>query len=192
MDTTVTELLQPKRFWSREEITRRNCGVPRQSGIYAWYFKEYPQIIPTRDCHKYGDLVLLYSGISPRNPDSRSNLRQKLRFHMRGEAHSSTLRLSLGCLLADRLGLELRVGPKGWTFADGEKSLSKWLSENALVAWAVDSKPWETEKSLIQGLSLPLNLKGNEAHPFYPVLSAIRDKAKRRARELPIVGPRES
>jgi len=192
MNIQVMELLWPKRFWSREEITRRNTEVPKRSGIYAWYFKEYPKIIPTRDCHKCGDFVLLYSGISPRNPNTRGNLRQRLRFHMRSEAHSSTLRLSLGCLLADRLGLELRVAPRGWTFLDGEESLSKWLAENALVAWVIDNKPWETEKLLIQEVSLPLNLQGNRAHPFYPVLSAIREEAKGRARELPIVGTRKS
>jgi hypothetical protein len=83
--------------------------------------------------------VLLYVGISPKAPaangrtPSRQNLRTRLRYHMRGNAEGSTLRLTLGCLLADELGLHLRrVGSgKRFTFCDGEKRLSDWLVENA-------------------------------------------------------------
>src|ERR1700722_7026268 len=54
-----------------------------------------------------------------------------------GNAEGSTLRLTLGCLLAGELGLELRRGGSGGrlTFCDGEARLSGWLAENALVTW---------------------------------------------------------
>jgi hypothetical protein len=50
-------------------------------------------------------------------------------------AEGSTLRLTLGCLLADELGIELRrVGSgKRFTFSTGEKRLSEWMEANARI-----------------------------------------------------------
>jgi hypothetical protein len=50
-------------------------------------------------------LALLYVGISPKPPSavgtpSRQTLRSRLRYHFRGNAEGSTLRLSLGCLFS--------------------------------------------------------------------------------------------
>jgi hypothetical protein len=52
------------------------------------------------------------------------------RYHYRGNAEGSTLRLTLGCLLSSSLGLRLRrVGSgKRLTFADGEARLSESMS----------------------------------------------------------------
>lgn len=190
----ANKLLHPDKLFTRAKILSGTCPVPEQSGVYGWYFRHCPEIIPTADCHKYSGLTLLYVGISPRKPPenlkktSSSNIRTRLRMHMNGNASGSTLRLSLGCVLAKTLGLELRrIGKKGRiTFADGEELLSEWLSRNALVAWVFDDRPWETEEILVQEISLPLNLKGNENHPFHPVLSEMRSKARARARKLPI------
>ena len=110
-------------------------------------------------------LALLYVGIAPKaraanGTLSRATLRSRLRQHMRGNASGSTLRLTLGCLLSQELGIELRrVGPKDrMTFCDGEAKLSNWLSEIAFVCWAVNDKPWEAEATLITSVCLPLNL----------------------------------
>ncbi|MFD6277776.1 GIY-YIG nuclease family protein [Streptomyces sp. NPDC060209] len=76
---------------------------------------------------------LLYVGIAPRymaNRTSTQNLRKRVRYHFRGNAAGSTLRLTLGCLL----GLELRRvgGGKRMTFGkEGEAALSQWMAENA-------------------------------------------------------------
>lgn len=80
-------------------------------------------------------------GISPKRPPtngrppSRENLQSRIRYHFRGNAEGSTLRLTLGCLL----GLELRrVGSgKRLTFAAGEARLTQWLADNARVCWTV-------------------------------------------------------
>jgi hypothetical protein len=79
------------------------------------------------------DKMLLYLGISPKappmncRPPSRQNLRTRLQYHMRGNAMGPTLRLTLGCLLADELGLQLRRVGSGnrFTFCDGENRLSE-------------------------------------------------------------------
>jgi hypothetical protein len=57
---------------------------------------------------------------------SKQNLRSRIKNHYRGNAESSTLRLTLGFLLSEKLGIELRrVGSgKRMTFSQGEKVLS--------------------------------------------------------------------
>jgi hypothetical protein len=89
--------------------------------VYAWYFRELPdaRIESARLHHAHG-LPLLYVGISPKkppadgNPASKQNLRTRVRYHYGGNAVGSTLRLTLGCLLAKHLGVELRrVGSGG-------------------------------------------------------------------------------
>src|SRR5690349_422197 len=124
--------LSPARLWSRTEVLVRACPVPREAGVYAWYFREVPPGVPTDECVRAHGATLLYVGISPKappangRPPSRQRLRNRIRYHFRGNAWGSTLRLTLGCLLADSLGIELRrVGSgKRRTFADGERTLS--------------------------------------------------------------------
>lgn len=127
---------------------------------------------------------LLYVGIAPSRPQSSNTLRKRIKYHLRGNADGSTLRLSLGCLLADELGIELcRLGSSGRkTFGPDEAVLSAWMAENAFVTWTEHPEPWHLEDELIRGLSLPLNLRGNERHPFYPQLAAIRKGMKQQAR----------
>lgn len=108
---------------------------------------------------------------------------------MLGNAEGSTLRLSLGCILSEQLGIELRRVGSGnrLTFATGEGRLSEWLEDNARVAWLQCEQPWEMEAQLIGSINLPLNLEQNTRCSFHCVLSQLRRDAKRRARELPIL-----
>jgi hypothetical protein len=69
----------------------------------------------------------------------------------------------------------------------GEDQLSKWMGENAHVGWLEHDEPWTVEDDAIGEKSLPLNLRGNESHPFYPILTDIRREAREKARSLPIV-----
>jgi hypothetical protein len=113
----------------------------------------------------------------------------RIKNHYKGNAEGSTLRLTLGCLLSDKLGIELRrVGSgKRMTFAQGEEALSNWMSENAYVSWIVHEKPWLVEDQVIKRLSLPLNLRDNERHPFHRTLTSIRRDLKRKARAKSIL-----
>jgi hypothetical protein len=72
------------------------------------------------------------------------------------------------------------------TFSDGEEKLSQWMGENAFVTWVVQPEPWYLEDYAIKQLSLPLNLRDNEKHPFHRTLTSIRRQARRKARILPI------
>jgi hypothetical protein len=186
-------LLQPQRKWSRQEVLATPSPVPRQSGIYAWYFREIPPHVSVENCHVHGADTLLYIGISPKEPSrngfapSKQTLFDRIRYHYRGNAEGSTLRLTLGCLLSEKLGIQLRRVGSGnrKTFADGEHILSQWLQDNAFVVWVVDPEPWVVEKRVIGEVSLPLNLDMNKKHPFHTVLSAIRKTAKQSAAILP-------
>ena len=193
--TLPPELLAPRRIWSRTEVLASPSPVPREPGVYAWYFRNVPPGVPTTDCHRFGDLALLYIGIAPKAPPmngappSTQRLVDRVRYHYRGNAEGSTLRLTLGCLLSKTLGIELRRVGSGnrMTFADGEGGLSGWMAENAFVTWVVDQAPWLLEEELISGMSLPLNLDMNRGHPFGAVLREVRRRAKRRAREIAVV-----
>lgn len=70
-----------------------------------------PPGVPTGGCHSGPAGVLLYIGIAPSEPprngkaQSRQTVWDRLRYHYRSNASSSTLRLTLSCLFADQLGL---------------------------------------------------------------------------------------
>lgn len=99
------------------------------------------------------------------------------------------MRKTLGCLLADELGIELRRVGSGtrMTFLAGEQRLSSWMGESARVAWVARPEPWELEDYLINHVDVPLNLDGNGRNAFHPSLSAIRAAAVARARQLPVI-----
>jgi hypothetical protein len=100
---------------TRAEVLARPRPVPREPGVYRWWFDELPhEDITIAGCKTRDGLILLYAGISPKEPPkngrppSRETLRSRIRTHYKGNAAGSTLRLTLGCLLAERLQIELR------------------------------------------------------------------------------------
>ncbi|MFE0633165.1 GIY-YIG nuclease family protein [Streptomyces sp. NPDC058864] len=179
MDAAV--LARPKRLWSADEVLIRPSPIPAAPGVYGWHFDESP----------YSGLPagqLLYVGIAPRHMATRrstQNLRTRVRYHFRGNAAGSTLRLTLGCLL----GFELRRVGSGtrMTFGKaGEATLSQWMAKHARVCWVEHPEPWTAESDLITRLDLPLNLDQNQHNQFHARLKQIRAQARYRARELPV------
>jgi len=139
--------------------------------------------------------VLLYVGSSPKaqpkngaKPSSQS-LRTRVRYHYRGNAEGSTLRLTLGCLLSSPLGIELRRVGSGqrFTFSEGEQILSDWMGRHARVCWTVFEQPWLVETQLIDQFVLPLNLDQNKNSGFRVELSSLRAEQRAQARNLPVI-----
>ncbi|KML26281.1 hypothetical protein VL10_01865 [Leclercia adecarboxylata] len=165
--------------------------VPAVKGIYFWWFKEIPPGVPIEGCITQEGYTLLYVGISPdkkSKPNSRANLRQRIKTHYNGNAEGSTLRRTLGVLLATKSNFPLRrVGSgKRTTFTHpGEQWLDLWMEKNAKVSWVADEEPWVLEEMLITSTSLSLNLQGNN-HAFKPMLSAMRSKAMAEAKVMEI------
>jgi hypothetical protein len=166
--------------------------VPAKDGLYAWYFSDVPQVVPTRGCLTVNGKTLLYVGIAPdkpSKPNSRQSLLHRIRYHYRGNAEGSTLRRTLGVLLEEKSGFPLRRVGSGERITlthAGERHLDEWMGRNAFVAWVACPEPWVFERVLLDGFSCPLNLKDNHHHSFAPALKQMRIKALRRARDLPI------
>ncbi|MEH0985570.1 GIY-YIG nuclease family protein [Micromonospora sp. CPCC 205556] len=187
-------LLRPSRLYRAEEVRGRDCPIPAAPGVYAWYFTSLPPLVPVAGCHRRDAAVLLYVGISPKappsngRPPSQQTIRSRIRYHYRGNAAGSTLRLSLGSLLADELEISLkRVGSgKRLTFGrDGENRLTAWMAEHAQVVWTATDQPWKLEEELIRSCVLPLNLDQNRHSSFHSQLSALRAAQRTHARLLP-------
>lgn len=177
-----------------DEIRSRPCPIPAAPGVYGWWFDQIPAGVPTDGCIVRDGSTLLYVGISPKRPPtngkppSSQTVRSRVRYHCRGNAAGSTLRLTLGVLLSQQLGIELRrVGSGGRrTFSTGEQALSAWIAEHARVTVVQHAEPWVLEEELIRNLVLPLNLDQN-SHPFRSTLSAMRSAAKASAESLPVL-----
>ncbi|MEI6691761.1 MAG: hypothetical protein WCL43_03470 [Chlorobium sp.] len=183
----------PEHLYSRDEVIANPCPVTKANGVYAWFFKEVPPGVPVEGCLTHNGLTLLYIGISPDKKGkaaSDQTLQQRVRYHYKGNADKSTLRRSLGILLAGKSGFPLRrvgSGKKLTLTNKGEKWLDQWLQENAFVTWVEHDAPWDLENTLFHSLSLPLNIQGNKLHPFAAILASIRSEAIEQAKYAPAV-----
>jgi hypothetical protein len=190
IDDNLKSLLTERPIFAWAQIAKDRENPPRLPGIYAWWFRAMPSEVPTEGALARLDWRLLYIGISPKapsrdgRPPSTQNLRHRIRYHYRGNAEGSTLRLTLGCLLAHQLCLRLRVVGSGkrMTFGEGERLLTEWMAANALVSWLEHDKPWVVEEHAIRSLVLPLNLDQNAHCHFHSRLTALRREAKAKAR----------
>jgi hypothetical protein len=185
----VMTFFESASLFSRANVMSQPDSIPSKRGVYAWFFRSIPPSVPTADCYVRDALTLLYIGISPKNAVSRQNLRKRISYHYKGNAEGSTLRLTLGTLLADHNDFPLRRVGSGrrMTFTHlGEPWLDNWMGENAFVCWTENDEPWLFERQLLQSYSLPLNIQDNRHHPFCSSLSAMRSEAKRLAREMPV------
>ncbi len=192
--------------WSRGDLTARPCPAPKAAGVYAWFFSTVPTGIDATGCYVVDGWTLLYIGISPKEPPtngrapSRSTLRQRLRTHFSGNAAGSTLRKTLGCLLASDLGIALRRVGSGERYTltnPGEQSLDAWMADHCRVAWREVADPWRLEREILASrLPLPLNIRDNPCLAHTAVLQTARALAMRAADALPVVadsgGPRRA
>jgi len=182
----IESLTRPTALYGRDDVLAKPCPVPKRPGLYAWYFREIPPNVPTVGCNQFNGLQLLYVGISPHNAISSQQLQRRVRYHFRGNAEGSTLRLTLGVLLAGRSDFPLRRVGSGtrMTFThEGERWLDEWMRSNAFVNWVEHDAPWELEAQIFRQLNLPLNIQDNSHHPFAAELSNLRRIAKQSARE---------
>jgi hypothetical protein len=191
----VLEFLSPERLWQRDEVLSRPSPLPAVPGVYGWWFDRLPALFDVSNCRQFGGCTLLYTGISPKQPPrngrpaSKGQLRQRIVTHYAGNAEGSTLRKTLGCLLAAELGIQLRRVGSGSrrTFVAGEQQLSRWMGEHAYVSVMPHERPWGLEERLIELLDLPLNLDGNSRNAFHPELTQARRDAVVSANLLPVV-----
>jgi GIY-YIG catalytic domain-containing protein len=177
------------RLYSPAAILARPCPIPARAGLYGWFFATIPPGIDAAGTCERDGSRLLYVGISPRRATSSQTLRSRLRAYCRGDAYGSTLRLTVGCLLADELGIELRRigGGARETFGPGEAVLSEWIAPNMRVSFREDPEPWVAEAAIIGALDLPLNIEQNAHNPQRQVVRKARARCKAHARALPVL-----
>ena len=182
----------PQHLYSRQEVLANPCPVSKAYGVYAWFFKEVPKGVPVEGSLTYDGLTLLYIGSSPDKKGTASatqTLQQRVRYHFQSNADGSTLRRSLGILLARESGFPLRrvgSGKKMTLTNKGERWLDSWMQENAFVTWIDNDEPWVLENQLFHTLALPLNIQGNKHHPFAALLTKMREEAVAMAKEAPM------
>ena len=180
MDTVFSNI---EHLYSRDEVLSNPCPVTRVNGVYAFFFKEVPPGVPVDGCFTHDGLTLLYIAGSPDKKgkaNSTQTLQQRVRYHFKGNADGSTLRRSLGILLAKESGYALRrvgSGKKMTLTNKGEQCLDRWMQENAFVTWIENEEPWDLENQLLNSLSIPLNIQGNKHHPYASLLAQIRSLA---------------
>lgn len=172
------ELLSGAPLFTWQDLELDSRLPPRRAGVYAWFFTDPPDAVPTSDCIVRDGAYLFYVGIAS---DKRKGLYSRVREHFTLNAEGSTLRRSLGCLLEEKLGTVLVRAGSRRTFGPGESALTAWMQAHARVAWFPMENPERIERRLIASLLPPLNLDQNETHPFHRPLTEIRRRARRRA-----------
>lgn len=183
MDEKIDLLLKKSRLYSREEIIKNPSLIPSQNGFYVWFFRNLPMPLPFENSFERDGFTLSYLGSIPARSSSNSHLRKSIvTQHLKGNAHNSTLRLSLACLLKDKLDISLLQHGNRIFLGDDEEKLDDWLNKNARVAYLVDEEPWVDKVEIIKELDLPLNLEYNRQHPFYATLKTLRLDAKKDAK----------
>jgi len=126
-------------------------GAPAERGVYALYFTDAP--LPPEKLaacwqHPRPPSALAYIG-------SSGDLRERLRKHLRGYAHSSIVRKKLGQLF--QYPLHRDPDRKHPTFGQKEAELSEWIEAHVLVAWMEHDDGKAAEATLIEVLQPPLN-----------------------------------
>ncbi len=136
--------------------------IPKEGGIYAWYFKEVPPLMPDVGCTARDGKGLFYIG-------QTDDLNRRIKEHYEGTVGQSTLRLSLGVLFEDQMKATGIIG------LNREGLLTKWMKENAFVCWIGHKDHAIIEKDVIGKGWLPLNIN-HSLHPFSQELKAMRNQ----------------
>jgi len=166
-------------------------GPPRAPGAYAWFNDALPPSVPDEGLLDREGMQLLYVGIAPRAAGGgdrdplRTSLAPRIDYHFSGSADASALRMSLGVVLADSLGLVLELHPDGERFTwggPGEADLSAWMREHMRVSWLRHPRPWEVSDMAFRNEVLPLNLQAQDPTEFQRSLAERQEALQARAR----------
>lgn len=178
-DDPLDALAQSSRLWARCEVLDRPCPVPAIPGLYALFFRDIPPGVPSTGAMVHQGFTLLYLGSAPLRSSGTSTLRRRIQQHYRGNASGSPLRLTLGCLLVEQLGINLTAPVGRPTFGLGEDRLSEWMAANMFVAWVEHPEPWTIRAEAIERLRPPFNSGEHSGTPLHQTLAARRQHLRR-------------
>lgn len=153
-----TSILQDFRLFNPMEDDLKS--LPDMPGNYIIVLKhdvELPSIINVKPIFKYLDSYpILYTGIA-----SKSLRNRDYKQHFTGNAGSSTLRKSLGCLMGFRqIPRDKNPESKKTKFENEDESkLSEWMSNNLILFYLPGQSDYDKlETALIDILNPPLNI----------------------------------
>ena len=159
--------------------------LPKQRGVYAWFFETAPDQVPTRGCLRREGMYLLYIGTAGADLRKKGNLYRRLgASHLSGNERRSTLMQTFAAVMSELSGPAIaKLEPKGLkyhTSKSGEMAMREWMDLNTAVCWIEHPAPAEVEAELIDRYRTPLNIEF-AAHPFAPLLSEKRIRRRKEA-----------
>ena len=105
----IETLVYKGRLFSRSDVNAKPCPVPQEPGLYAWFFNDIPDTVPTENCYGREGWKLLYIGIARSSLTSKATLRNRIKGqHLNGNCYGSTLRRTLAVVLEKQLGVSLQ------------------------------------------------------------------------------------
>ncbi|WP_292035595.1 MULTISPECIES: GIY-YIG nuclease family protein [unclassified Brevundimonas] len=160
--------------------------IPDVGGLYALILDHPEELDPSLDRAglKLEEVFLsgrhvLYIGATGHS------LRRRLKHHLADDTCMSTFRMSLGAVLMEALGLEVRARPGQRYFGfepHSEALLSAWIAEHVSVAVRPHARARDVEQRLIARAQPPLNIAGRGANEGAAEMARLR----RRCRGLPL------
>lgn len=165
-------------------VTARTIGdtpdqVPDAPGVYTALLERRDGLVKALE-----DAGLDHSALAdePRPivyiGSSGSSLRRRLRTHVVGDSRRSTLRMTLGALLAPQLGLE-PIGTPGHTyfeFGGQEAVLSRWIEDHLSFAFFECVAPVSIESAMIIQCRPALNISYQRASRHARRLMQLRSR----------------
>lgn len=138
--------------------------IPDVGGLYALILDHPEELDPSLERARLkleevflGGRHVLYIGATGHS------LRRRLKHHLADDTCMSTFRMSLGAVLMETLGLEVRVVPGQRYFGfspESEQMLSAWIAEHVSVAVRPHARARDVEQRLISRAQPPLNIAG--------------------------------
>jgi hypothetical protein len=152
--------------------------VPPDMGTYFIFFDSGQLLLERSGYLEFDDdfpisidgFDLLYVGAT------MSQLRKRVLDHLTGNSRASSLRMTVGAVLALELGLE-PIGDGSRTyfhFGDGEQRLTDWLVAHTRVAFVLTDDPFGDEKRAIAAAPVPFNISERKRHPYSKYLMSLR------------------
>lgn len=162
------------------EIADDFMRIPDAAGVYVifWIQTDTGALCPVSKDALDADaveLVPLYVGAS------NDSLRVRIKRHVLGDTRSSTLRASLGLILAERLDLKIVPIPtKAYFCVEPERRLSDWIVSNTVVGYFETDDPFGLEKTMLASSAGKLNISGCRPNETSKRLKRLRSNASGR------------
>jgi hypothetical protein len=161
------------------EIVSRSAELLGNPGVYLVLFDPKAQLLERSGYYDFDrskplatpdGYQLLYAGAS------RDPLRRRVLEHLTGNTKGSSLRMTIGALIGNELGLD-PVGSRNRTyfdFGDGEQRLTDWMLAHTRVAVVATDDPFPLERAVLATTPVPLNISERRRHPYSKFLMNLR------------------